>query len=148
VFVFARPDSHYLDNYHLAIAGKPGVPVVANTKALQPNFTYNDPRTGLPPVAYCQRNYLASFSETQSPLQDLLHSRIPVFVGYGTRDDAVGQNDYLRLEAVRAGKNHLTFRAYTGLEHNFAGFTNGQVDYEKWHWDRVARDFFAWMKTY
>jgi hypothetical protein len=58
VFVFARPTSQYLDNYHLAIAGKPGVPVVANTKALQPNFTYNDPRTGLPPVAYCQRNYL------------------------------------------------------------------------------------------
>jgi len=58
VFVFARPDSHYLDNYHLAIVGKPGVPVVANTKALQPNFTYNDPRTGLPPVTYCQRNYL------------------------------------------------------------------------------------------
>lgn len=255
VFVFAKLNSQYLDNYHLAIAGKPGVPVVANTKALQPNFTYNDPRTGLPPVAYCQRNYLeyyvarnqavlrylarqpwvdardisaaghsegtaivarmarhpgplrrviylngsplgrlpiimaglrrsdadsaiaenelrhwrqvvanpracdctipndsnlnlASFSETQSPLQDLLHSRIPVFVGYGTRDDAVGQNDYLRLEAVRAGKTNLTFQAYPGLEHNFAGLTNGQVDYDKWHWDRVARDFFAWMKTH
>ncbi len=254
VFVFARPTSQYLDNYHLAIAGKPGVPVVVNTKALQPNFTYNDPRTGLPPVAYCQRNYLeyyvarnqavlrylarqpwvdahdisavghsegteivarmarhpgplrriiylngsplgrlpiimaglrrsdadstiaenellhwrqvvanprtcdctiptdsnlnlASFSEKQNPLQDLLHSRIPVFVGYGTRDDAVGQNDYLRLEAVRAGKTNLTFRAYPGLEHNFAGFTNGQVNYDKWHWDRVARDFFAWMQT-
>ena len=255
VFVFAGPTSQYLDNYHLAIAGKPGVPVVASTKALQPNFTYNDPRTGLPPVAYCQRNYLeyyaarnhavlrylarqpwvdghnisavghsegsavvarmarhpgplrhviylngsplgklliittglrksdadstiaenellhwrqvvanprvcdctipndsnlnlASFSEVNNPLQDFLHTRIPVFVGYGTRDDAVIQNDYLRLEATRAGKTNLTFRAYPGLEHNFAGFTNGQVDYDKWHWDRVARDFFAWMKTH
>jgi dienelactone hydrolase len=255
VFVFAGLNSQYLDNYHFAIAGKPGVPVVAATKALQPDFTYNDPRTGLPPVAYCQRNYLeyyvarnqavlhylarqpwvdasdisaaghsegtaivarmarhpgrlrrviylngsplgrlliiatglrkseadstiaenellhwrqvvanpracdctlpndsnlnlASFSEVQNPLQDFLHTRIPVFVGYGTRDDAAMQNDYLRLEAIRAGKTNLTFHAYTGLEHNFAGFTNEQVDYDKWHWDRVARDFFAWMKTH
>lgn len=48
VFVFARPSSRYLDNYHLAIAGKPGVPVVADTKELRPDFTYNDPHTGLP----------------------------------------------------------------------------------------------------
>lgn len=255
VFVFARPGSQYLDTYHLAIAGKPGVPVVAATKDLQPNFTYNDPLTGLPPVAYCQRNYLeyyakrdaavlrylahqpwvdardisavghsegsaivarmarhpgplrrviyltgsplgktltvvtglrkseadstiaeneirhwrevvaapracdctipndsnlnlASFSESQNPMQDFLHARIPVFVGYGTRDDAAIINDYFRLETIRAGKTNFTFRAYTGLEHNFAGFTNGQVDYDKWHWDRVARDFFAWMKAH
>jgi hypothetical protein len=45
VFVFAGLNSQYLDNYHFAIAGKPGVPVVAATKALQPDFTYNDPRT-------------------------------------------------------------------------------------------------------
>lgn len=254
VFVFAKPGSQCLDTYHLAIAGKPGVPVVAATKDLQPNFTYNDPRTGLPPVAYCQRNYLeyyvrrdaavlrylarqpwvdasdisaaghsegsaivarlthhpgplrrviylsgsplgriltivtglrklaadstiaenelrhwretvaaphaydcsipndsnlttASFSESQNPLQDFLHTRIPVFVGYGTRDDAAVQNDYLRLEIIRAGKTNFTFRAYPGLEHNFAGFTNGQVDYDKWNWDRVARDFLAWMQT-
>lgn len=255
VFVFAKPGSHYLDSYHLAIAGKPGVPVVADTKSLQLNLTYNDPRTGLPPVAYCQRNYLeyyarrntavlrylarqswvdardisavghsegtavvarmarhpgplrrviyltgsplgkiltvvtglrkseadstsaenellhwqqvvaapracdcntpgdsnlniASFSEIQNPLQDFLHARIPVFVGYGTRDNAAVVNDYFRLEAIRAGKTNFTFRAYPGLEHNFAGFTNGQVDYEKWNWDRVARDFFTWMQTH
>ncbi len=89
----------------------------------------------------------ASFSEVQSPLQDFLHTKIPVFIGYGTRDDAALTNDYLRLELARAGKTNFTFRAYPGLEHNFFGFTRGEVDQEKWNWDRVARDFFAWMKT-
>jgi hypothetical protein len=27
------------------------------------------------------------------------------------------------------------------------GFTNGVVDQKKWNWDRVARDFFTWMRT-
>lgn len=253
VFPFATPD--FLPDYHLVIVSKPGIPLVADTKTLQPGFTYADPQTGLPPVAYCQHNYLeyyvarnqavlrylahqpwvdardisamghsegstivarmarqpgplrrviylsgsplgrmltmlssyhqtdadsattasqvrhwqqmvaapraydcaqpgdsnlttASFSEVQSPLQDFLHTKIPVFVGYGTRDDAVAADDYLRLETIRAGKSNFTFHAYPGLEHNFFGFTNGKIDYNKWNWDRVAHEFLVWMKTH
>ena len=250
VFPFAPKD--FLPDYHLVIISKPGVPLVANVKELQPGFIYLDPKTGQMPQAYCQRDNLgyyvarnaavlryltrqpwvnaldisamghsagstivarmarhpgplrrvmylsgnplgrmltivlqaraeadsasaeseftywqqvlaapqttacttgdsnqttASFSEAQSPLQDLLQTRLPVFVGYGTRDWGAPATDYLRLEAIRAGKTNLTFRAYPGLEHNFFGFTNGKLDYDKFNWDRVAHDFFAWMRA-
>jgi pimeloyl-ACP methyl ester carboxylesterase len=91
---------------------------------------------------------VSSLSSTQTPLDDFRHSKIPVFVGYGTRDRSALLEDYLRLEMIRAGKTNLTFRAYPELEHNFFGFTNGKVDPGKWNWDRVARDFFAWMGTH
>ena len=89
----------------------------------------------------------ASFSESQTPVADFRHCRIPVFVGYGTLDPAAVTNDYLRLEMIRAGKRNFTFRAYPTVEHNFFGFTEGKIDYDKSHWDEVARDFLAWMKT-
>ena len=89
-----------------------------------------------------------SLSTPANPLEDLLHSRLPIFVGYGTRDPASLLNDYLRLEAIRRRKTNFSFHAYPEVEHNFFGFTNGQIDYEKGQWDRVARDFFAWMQTH
>lgn len=91
---------------------------------------------------------VSSLSSTQTPLDDFKHSRIPVFVGYGTRDRSALLEDYMRLEMIRAGKTNLTFRAYPELEHNFFGFTNGQIDHKKWNWDRVAHDFFSWMQTH
>lgn len=88
-----------------------------------------------------------SLSTPSNPLADLLHSRLPIFVGYGTRDPAALQNDYLALEAIRHHKSNLSFHAYLEVEHNFFGFTNGQLNYEKGQWDRVARDFLAWMQA-
>ena len=249
--VFPFETAEYLADYHLLIISKPGVPLVADVKTLTPRYEYVDPKTDLPPVSYCQRNYLdyyvardaavlrylarqpwvetknitamghsegsnvvarlarqpgplskvvylsgsplgrmltviagnrqdadsvgaennfaywrevvatpiqnnclgdthllvSSLSSTQTPLDDFKHSRIPVFVGYGTRDRSALLEDYLRLEMIRAGKTNLTFRAYEGLEHNFMGFTNGKVDEQKWNWDRVAHDFFAWVRA-
>lgn len=240
-----------LAHYHFVEISKPGIPVIAHTKVLTPNYAYLDAKTGQPPLAYCQRNYLgyyvardaavlryltrqpwvradditamghsegsnvvarlarhpgplrrvvylsgsplgrmltviagnrqeadsagaennfaywkqvvanpqennclgdthllvSSLSSTQAPLDDFLHSQIPVFVGYGTRDRSALLEDYMRLEMIRAGKTNLTFRAYPGLEHNFMGFTNGEIDQKKWNWDRVAHDFFAWMQA-
>lgn len=89
-----------------------------------------------------------SLSTPSNPLEDLLHSRLPIFVGYGTRDRSALLNDYLRLEAIRRRKTNFSFHAYPEVEHNFFGFTNGKIDYEKGHWDRVARDFFSWMQTH
>jgi dienelactone hydrolase len=91
---------------------------------------------------------ISSLSTPPNALADLLHSRLPIFIGYGTRDPAALQNDYLRLEAIRHHRSKLSFHAYLEVEHNFFGSTNGQLDYEKGQWDRVARDFLAWMKTY
>lgn len=72
-----------------------------------------------------------SLSTPQNPLEDLLHSRLPIFVGYGTRDRSALLNDYLRLEAIRRRRTNFSFHAYPEVEHNFFGFTNGQIDYEK-----------------
>lgn len=241
-----------LAHCHLVVVSKPGIPLIGDVRQLGPGATYTDPKTKLPPAAFCQRNYLeyyvqrnlvvlrylarqpwaeahditamghsegapivarmarhpthlrrviylngsslgrmltmvtsgingdttgsaaafhnwqhivaapnaydcaqpgdsprttASFSEAQTPLEDFRHCRIPVFVGYGTLDRAAVSNDYLHLEMLRAGKTNFTFRAYPAVEHNFFGFTNGKVDYEKSHWDEVARDFLAWMRA-
>jgi dienelactone hydrolase len=238
---------------HLVIVSKPGIPLTGDVRQLGPGGTYADPKTGLPPAVYCQRNYLeyyvrrnaavlrflqnqpwanaaditamghsegapivarmarhptplrrviylngsslgrmltmtgshldddttgtaanfqrwqqivaapqaydcaqpgdsplttASFSEAQTPIEDFRHCRILVFVGYGTRDPAAISNDYLRLEMIRAKKGNFAFHLYPGVEHNFFGFTNGQVDYDKGHWDQVAQDFLAWMKSH
>ena len=89
-----------------------------------------------------------SLSTPQNPLKDMLHSRLPIFVGYGTRDRSALLNDYLRVEAIRRHRTNFSFHAYPEVEHNFFGFTNGQIDYEKGQWDRVARDFLAWMNTH
>jgi dienelactone hydrolase len=240
-----------LARYHFVVVSKPGIPLTGDVRQLGPGGAYADPKTGLPPAAFCQHNYLAyyvrrnaavlrylarqpwvdahditalghsegapivarmarhpahlhrviylngsslgrmltmltgrsadgdttgrqaafqrwqqvvaapkaydcaqpgdspltvaSFSESQTPVEDFRHCRIPVFVGYGLLDPAALSNDYLRLEMLRARKSNFTFRAYPGVEHNFFGFTNGQVDYEKDHWNEVARDFLAWM---
>lgn len=84
------------------------------------------------------------YSHGQSELPWLLAARVPLFIGYGTRDAAVVANDYLRLEAIRLHKTNLTFRAYVGREHNFFGFKAGQVNYDDFYWDRVGQDFLRW----
>lgn len=47
-----------LQHYHLAIIGKPFIPVVIESKHLPPNFTFLDPETGQFPVEYSERNNL------------------------------------------------------------------------------------------
>jgi dienelactone hydrolase len=71
----------------------------------------------------------------QSELPQLLRARVPIFVGYGTRDAGAMANDYLRLEVIRRRKTNFAFRAYVGREHNFFGFKNGQRNYDDNHWD-------------
>ncbi|MDQ2769192.1 MAG: hypothetical protein M3Y54_01665 [Bacteroidota bacterium] len=84
------------------------------------------------------------YSFGQSELPVLLAARVPVFVGYGTRDHSVVANDYLRLETRRRRKTSFTFRAYVGREHNFFGFKDGQVSYDDDGWPRVSREFLRW----
>ena len=50
----------------------------------------------------------------------LLRVRVPILVGYGTRDKAVLSDDYLRLESMRLDKTNFTFREYPGREHDFS----------------------------
>jgi pimeloyl-ACP methyl ester carboxylesterase len=55
VFPF-RTDS-LLEEYHLAIIGKPAVPVVAPAASLKPGYLYADPATGRAPEGYLSRDH-------------------------------------------------------------------------------------------
>ena len=48
----------YLKDYHFAIIGKPGVPVVTQIEKLKKNRTYVDPTTNAFPRNYCKNNHL------------------------------------------------------------------------------------------
>ncbi|EMR01283.1 alpha/beta hydrolase family protein [Cesiribacter andamanensis] len=50
-----------LQHYHLAIIGKPFIPVVAKVEALQDDFTYHDPTTAAFPQEYQERNQAAYY---------------------------------------------------------------------------------------
>ncbi|MGI8580786.1 MAG: hypothetical protein ACR2KX_01195 [Chitinophagaceae bacterium] len=45
-------------DYHLAIIGKPFIPLISNTKNLAGNFTYYDQKTGQFPNKYIERNVM------------------------------------------------------------------------------------------
>jgi hypothetical protein len=47
-----------LDNYHVAIIGKPFVPLIVAQKELTSNMNFIDPKTSEPPFGYIQRNHL------------------------------------------------------------------------------------------
>lgn len=88
----------------------------------------------------------ASFS---FPYRKYLHKvKIPVFFGYGTKDESVLLMDNLRLQTIRKGLTNFYFKSYFGLEHSFAPVQeDGKPNYEDWQFDKVAADFFNWLKT-
>ena len=72
---------------------------------------------------------------------------IPVFFGYGTKDESVLLMDYLRVQTIQLKKKNFYFKSYFGLEHNFWGFKeDGTVNHDDYQFDRVANDFFEWLK--
>ncbi|MET4076830.1 alpha/beta fold hydrolase [Hymenobacter sp. UYCo722] len=85
-----------------------------------------------------------SYGFAASEMPELLRTRVPVFVGFGTLDRGVAGDDYLRLETIRQHRPNFTFREYPGREHNFFGVKNGQLDYDDFYWDQVGEDFLRW----
>ncbi|MGY3087831.1 dienelactone hydrolase [Hymenobacter sp. UYAg731] len=85
-----------------------------------------------------------SYGFAASEIPELLRTRVPVFVGFGTLDRGVAGDDYLRLETIRQHRANFTFREYPGREHNFFGMKNGQIDYDDFYWDQVGEDFLRW----
>ncbi len=88
----------------------------------------------------------ASFS---FPYRKYLHKvKLPVFFGYGTKDQSVLLMDNLRLQTISKGFTNFHFKSYFGWEHNFFGFNeDGSINYEDYNFDTVATDFFNWLKT-
>ena len=48
----------FTDDFHLAVIGKPGIPLVVGDSKLQSNNTYLDPKTGKIPVKFNQNDHL------------------------------------------------------------------------------------------
>lgn len=83
-----------------------------------------------------------------SPISYLEKLSIPVLIVYSTKDESVLYNDYLKVEMIRKKKNNFTFKTYFGLNHNFFGLKpNGEVDYDKFNWDKIALDWLPWLNT-
>ena len=54
-------EESFLENYHIIIVGKPGIPVIADAAQLGPNYIWQE--NGKVPVAYSQNNYLGYYTE-------------------------------------------------------------------------------------
>ena len=87
-----------------------------------------------------------SYDFSQPQGQNMLQLDIPVLVSYGLKDWSAPYNDLLQVEAIRAGKTNIAFRAYPGLEHNFFGVdANGKPDNTQYHWEQIASDWREWL---
>jgi hypothetical protein len=52
------------------------------------------------------------------------------------------------VEILNQQKNNFTFKAYAGLDHNYFGIKEtGEIDYEKFNWDKVAADWLNWLNS-
>lgn len=87
-------------------------------------------------------------SSSPAPITWITRLKIPTLIVNGTKDvNGLFANDYLRLEAIRLQKPNLTFKSYIGLEHNFfAVKPSGKIDYDQFGWDKVANDWYLWLK--
>src|SRR6218665_3032480 len=83
------------------------------------------------------------------PMDYLKKIRIPVLITFGTKDyGAVNGIDYFRMEMIRLKKDNFTFREYSNTEHNFFPVKeSGEVDYDRFNWDKVAEDWRAWLNN-
>jgi len=100
-----------------------------------------------PDVTYGD-SYRSLFSFSGSTIKSFPRLDIPVLICYGTRDPSLPFNDYLRAEMIRNKKQNFTFQSYPGLEHNFFGLRdNGEIDFEAFNWDRVAKDWIHWLNN-
>nr|WP_315199713.1 acyl-CoA thioester hydrolase/BAAT C-terminal domain-containing protein [uncultured Flavobacterium sp.] len=90
----------------------------------------------------------ATYDFSIPPIQYLQKLTIPILVCYGTKDFSSPYNDYLRVEMIRLQKKNFTFKSYIGLEHNFFPLTeNGQPDYDKYNWDKIANEWWKWTTS-
>ena len=91
--------------------------------------------------------YKATYDFSIPPIQYLEQLKIPVLICYGTKDTGAPYNDFCRVDFMRKKKKNFTFKAYVGLDHNFFPLTaNGQPDYDKFGWDKVANEWWKWIK--
>lgn len=89
-------------------------------------------------------NSLISFSEPT--IDELVNTKIPVYIAYGTEDLTAEFCDLLPIEFIRNKKFNYKLVAYPGLEHNFMELdSSGKPDPEKFHWPEAFNEFINWL---
>jgi hypothetical protein len=81
------------------------------------------------------------------PVHFLDQIRIPVLVVWGSEDVIAPFNELLRKKVKQQKKGNFTFLEFAGLAHNYFGLTpEGEIDYDTYHWDRIAESWLEWLK--
>lgn len=77
----------------------------------------------------------------------LLNLKIPTLVVYGSKDKNTPYIDLLRIESIKSNNEYISFKEYTGMEHNFFPMSkDGKVDYSVDNWNNVAQYWFQWLE--
>lgn len=80
--------------------------------------------------------------------KNLLQTKIPIMVCYGTNDIKSMDIDLLPILCLQEGQGNITVKAYAGWDHSFMVFEydkNGQVDKKENHFDEVFEDIEKWL---
>ncbi len=89
---------------------------------------------------------ILSFSK--SIINELVTTKIPVYIAYGTEDiNAADYCDLLPIDFIAAGKKNYKVVPYIGLEHNYMDVDSlGKPILDNCHWDEVMTDFIKWVE--
>lgn len=91
---------------------------------------------------------LSAWSTFSEPFyDDWLSLDIPIYLAYGTEDRTSDLCDIIPLFFIQENKDNLTLKRYLHLEHNFFEVEeNGDVNYQKGHWNDVMMEFLKWIE--
>lgn len=90
-------------------------------------------------------SYKGTYSFSESLNIDLKELKIPVLISYGTKDSACPFNDLFKIEVIQDNLKNIQFLSYIGLEHNYFPIKNDKIDYSKFGWDNVTKDWIKWI---
>jgi hypothetical protein len=91
--------------------------------------------------------FKSTYLYSQPYFEDFLKMKIPVFIGYGSKDDGAIFNDLFQLYAINQNKSNFYFKTYIGLEHSFYPVKDdGEVNHENPKIDNVFDDIILWLK--
>lgn len=86
---------------------------------------------------------LSSFSQNENEVLNRL--RIPVLISYGTKDESSPYHDMFRIETIRKRINHITFKDYVGLGHNYQ-LVNPDENSPDQKTDRISDVVSEWLE--
>ncbi|AZQ65240.1 hypothetical protein EI427_23795 [Flammeovirga pectinis] len=109
------------------------------------NLNYNNYEDSFNPDSVKVHSYLRSYNSFSEPLfDDWLALDIPIFLTYGTEDNASELCDIIPLFFIEQGKKNLTVRRWINCDHNYFPLDeNKQPNYKKGHWKDVIIEFLA-----